>query len=70
MTGYRAGVKLASQSFKFSPPAGSLTAPMVKATLGFAFNNVDKVMFSTDYGVNQALGATLLDNLNYITVSY
>lgn len=42
---------------------------MVKATLSGAFNNIDKAMFSTNYGANQALGATLLDNLNYITFS-
>lgn len=69
VTGYRFGVKLASQSFSFNPGPAAVTAPMTKANLGFAFNDVDKVTFSTSYAGSSATGATLLDNLSYITAS-
>lgn len=67
VTGYNSGNEVASESFDFHPGAGP-TAPMNKAILGPGFKAIDKATFSSKYNVGPA-GATLLDNLSYITVS-
>lgn len=67
VTGYRAGNEVATQSFVYTPGPGP-TAPMERAILGLGFKAIDRATFSTSYNVGPA-GATLLDNLSYITAS-
>lgn len=67
VTGYKAGKQVAKQSFNYSPGV-AVTAPMTRASLSYAFKDIDHATFSTSYSVS-AGGATLLDNLSYITYS-
>lgn len=67
VNGFKSGKKVASQAFKYNPGV-AVTAPMTRASLSGSFRGLDKVTFSTSYSVSAA-GATLLDNLSYVTYS-
>lgn len=62
----KASVEVARQTFDFDPGTLSVTANMIEAQLRQEFKGVDIVRFSSTYSV-PGNGATLLDNLKYVT---
>lgn len=66
VTGYRASVQVAQQSFEFNPGLLAVTAPLAEAALGEEFKGIDTAKFASDYSVPD-VSATLVDSFYYTT---
>lgn len=64
--GYYYGSLEATQVFNFVAPLLSLSLDLKQAVLSWDFDRVDTITFVTAYNGLDVLGATILDDLDYV----